>query len=158
MSSFPVSQDIDANRKVIQSRDSFVTSNSITFAAGTTGSIAAHTIFTVTGDILVGSFIESTTSSITSGGAATIKLGTLSVTDFWDGPSDYTSFTTGTVMMDGGFTTGESVHFGSTTNGLTIVNGDDIIYTIAGATVTGGSMKFYLTWRPLSADGNVVAA
>jgi hypothetical protein len=39
-----------------------------------------------------------------------------------------------------------------------VANGQDIALTIAGATLTAGIIDFYCLWRPLSADGLVVAA
>jgi len=39
-----------------------------------------------------------------------------------------------------------------------IAGGQDAILTIATADLTAGDIDFYALWRPLSADGNVVAA
>ena len=39
-----------------------------------------------------------------------------------------------------------------------IANGADIIHTIRTAAATAGAITYYCWWRPLSSDGNVVAA
>lgn len=38
-----------------------------------------------------------------------------------------------------------------------ITNGADIILTLAGAHINAGTIDFYATWSPLSADGTIIA-
>ena len=73
MSTFPAALDRDGNRQVIQSNEAFLASSSWTFVEDGTGDTGAHTLFTVTGDVLMTVFGVCGTNLA---GAATIEVGT----------------------------------------------------------------------------------
>lgn len=160
MSKFNAAMDRDANRQVITSNEAFKTKKTITFVGGTTNGIGDHdgtsdpfTIFTVTGDVLVEVIGVVKTTLV---GAGTLEVGvtdatasilaqvsdatTLAVNEFWGADA--------TVSLAEGFT--------STFHG--IGGGLDIIGTVGTANITAGVIDFYVLWRPLSDDANIVAA
>ena len=61
------SQQIDDNRRTISSNEAFLLTSEWTYAAGTTGAAGSHTLFTVTGDVLVTIFGSCTTNMAGSG-------------------------------------------------------------------------------------------
>lgn len=159
MTVYAASMDRDANRQIIPSGLPFKASKRITFAGGTSnaigdkdGSLATFPIFTVTGDVLVWVAGMVKTTLV---GAGTLEVGipnntailipqvadatTLAVNEFWH---DATS------VLGEGFT--PQVHG--------IGGGLDINGVVASADITAGVIDFYCFWRPLSDDGNVVAA
>lgn len=143
------SQDIDANRKVITGNDSFLLRSAWTFVATTTGTQAAHTLFTVTGDVLVNLFAICTTNLTGAGSGAvgtvnnttaliTTTVGTdIDATEVWQ--NDTPTVEVGAVVS----------------TSKPIASGADIILTISGGTFTAGVVTFYCTWRPLSTTGFV---
>lgn len=159
MTSFAASLDLDANGRVIGAGLPFLTSKSITFAGGTSnaigdkdGTLATFPIFTVTGDVLVWVAGMVKTTLV---GAGTLEVGvpnqtagliaqvadatTLAINEFWH---DATS------ILAEAFT--PQIHG--------IGGGLDINGVVATADITAGAIDFYCHWRPLSADGLVVAA
>lgn len=125
----------------------------ITYSASTTGAASAKTIFTVTGTVRVRLFAKCITD-ITSGGAATIEVGTAITTAGILAQTTATSIDAGELWHDA--TPDASVEL-DTVAPVKIVT-QDIKELIATTTVTGGSMEYSLLWQPVSADGNVVAA
>lgn len=153
------SQQIDANNRVVGSGLPFLVSKRITFAGGTAnaigdkdGTLATFPIFTVTGDVLVwvGGMVKTTLV-----GAGTLEVGvpnntailiaqvadatTLAVNEFWHDASS---------VLAEAFT--PQVHG--------IGGGLDIKGIVTSTDITAGVIDFYCFWRPLSADGAVVAA
>ena len=125
----------------------------ITFEAATTGTAEAHTIFTVTGVVAVTLFAVVGTDA-TSGGAATISVGTaLSPVALLPSVA-YTVLDANEIWHDA--TPDASVELDSVLTKKIIIK--NIIYTIGTTTLTGGTIKFYLSWYPISSDGNVVVA
>lgn len=134
-----------------------------TFVAGTTGAIATHVLFTVTGRILVDLVAAFCTTTLTSGGTPAITVGTASaIATLIPAP---TGGAPGIVTNDWWAT---AVSPQLVANPLTVVTGgtvvssrqmivsENIVLDIPAATVTGGVMEFYLTYRPLSATATVV--
>ena len=153
MSKYDASLDRDANRVGIQGVNSFKSTTSVTFAAGTTGAVDTFSLFTVTGDVLLTIFAVCNTD-LTSGGAATIEVGVAGNTAGLIAQTTATDIDDGDVWVDA--TPGVGVQ---ALPGTFIVNdGADVIYTVGTTTITGGVLEFYCLWRPLSSDGNVVAA
>ena len=150
MSSYAdASQDIDANRKVISSNEAFRLESTWTFVTGTTGATGAHTLFTVTGNVLVQVFGVCDTSLT---GAATVEVGVASNTaQLIAQIANATTLDDGDVYVDADTEVGA----GTIPHPQVLNDGADIIMTIGSTAVTAGVVDFYCLWRPLSADGNV---
>lgn len=130
----------------------YVATKTIAFdgAAGT-GAIGNIPLFNVTGDVLVMPFATCTESL--AGATATLTLGITG---------------NGTAFISSTTATGIQVNMGwrdsspSTNEVLatspTILNARNILAVVGTAAITDGTLNFYVIWRPLSADGNVVAA
>lgn len=135
----------------------------ITYAAGSTGAIGTTTLFTVTGDVLVTFLGAKCTTDLTSGGVATFDLGvTGATTRFGATFPDVTGWDAGEwaegsdpsyliadqsanlLIKDTSFNTMTGVPISA-----------NIIQTIASATITGGVVRWYLQYVPLSGDGLV---
>ena len=145
------SLDRDANRQTIQSNEAFKLESTWTFVAGTTGAIAAHTLFTVTGNCLVTVFgVVDTT--LTSAGAPTIEVGVTGNTAALIAQSLAASLADSEVWVDGTLT---RVGVGAVPAMQVLNDGNDIILTVATATVTAGAIDFYCLYRPLSSDAAV---
>lgn len=120
---------------------------SVTFAAGTTGSVGKHTLATVTGIVAV-SVIGLCTSDVTGTGA--IQVGTTAVTNA------IIASTTGTAIDAGELWYNDTpiTHVALASVPKTIVSGD-ISYEVTANTLTGGVVRFYILWTPISPDGNL---
>jgi len=140
----------DANRVPITT-NGLTETKEITYAAGSTGAIGAATLFTVKGDVLARIFAVCS-ANLTSGGVATIEVGIAGNTASLIALSTATDIDAGEVWIDTAPATVEPL---PAQNILT--NGTDIIQTIADATVTGGVLKYYCLWTPLSETANIVA-
>ena len=135
----------------------------ITYVAGTTGAIGTTTLFTVTGDIALAFLAAKCTTDLTSGGVATWTLGVTGNTIRLAGGStmgDVTGWNAGAWADGGGpsYVVGgnpDLVCGASGAGGNAFAINGDIIQTIAGATITGGVVRWYLQYIPLSGDGAV---
>ena len=145
--------DRDANRQIITSNEAFRLESTWTFAAATTGAVTAHTLFTVTDNVLLCVFgVVDTT--LTSGGSATVEVGVTGNTAVLIGQSTATALADGEIWRDNTLT---RVGAGEITPMNIINDGSDIILTIGTATVTAGAIDFYCLWRPLNENSNVIA-
>jgi hypothetical protein len=142
-------QQIDANSRTVNSNDAFLLASTWTFAATTTGTQAAHTLFTVTGDVLVNVFATCTTDVTGSGTGA---VGTANNTQAFIATTTGTDIDAKEVWQNATPTAevGAVVSTSKPVSGST-----DIILTIGTNTLTGGVVNFYCLWRPLSSTGNV---
>lgn len=122
----------------------------ITYVAGTTGATGATTLFTVTGVVAVRIF-GLCSADLTSGGAATIEAGIAGNTAVLLAQTTATGIDAGEIWIDTGPATVELLPAPS------LLSGTSIIQTIATTTITGGVLKYYCLWTPISEDGNVVA-
>ena len=123
-----------------------------------TGATGAYTIFTVTGDVLLQTF-GICDVALTSGGAATIELGVAGDTAAFIAQATATALIANEVWIDATPTlTKEILDPAAVPRTWIVANGQDVIFTIGGADLTAGDIDFYALWRPLSTDGNVVAA
>ena len=131
----------------------------ITYVAGTTGAIATTTLFTVTGDVLLTSFRAKASTGLTSGGLPTVDIGVTGNTAcFSTGMTNATTWTTGKWLEnDGGVRTavGRSLLTGGADLAALDAISADIIQTTSVATITGGVVRWYLSYVPLSGDGLV---
>lgn len=142
-------QQIDGSFKVINSDEAFVSESTWTFVTATTGAVAAHTLFTVTGNVLVSVFGVCDTSLT---GAATVEVGVAGNT-----AGLIAQIANATTLDDGDVYVGASTEVGVAALPSTFVlnDGADIIMTIGSTAVTAGVVDFYVKWRPLSSDGNL---
>jgi len=125
----------------------------ITYAAGTTGAIGATTLFTVTGDVLVTMLAAKCTTDLTSGGAPTFDLGVTGQTGaFVSTAPDVTGWDAGEWLTD---TPGYATATTYPPLGIDRIISANIIQTIAAATITGGVVRWYVQYVPLSGDGLV---
>ena len=148
MTSFAAAMDRDGNRQVITSNESFKLASEWTFVENATGDQAAHTVFTVTGDVLVSSWGQCKTDIV---GAGTMEMGIVGNTAAIIAQiANATTLDAGENWIDA---TPETV---SALPGTFILNnGADIILTIGTADLTAGVVDFYCLFRPLSSGSNV---
>lgn len=132
----------------------------ITYAAGTTGAIGSTTLFTVTGDVILTFLAAKCTTDLTSAGAPTWDLGvTGQSTLFAATMIDVKGWNTGewadqnSSAYTAGAATRNFVPQGPGPGAVAI--SANIIQTIASATITGGVVRWYLQYIPLSGDGLV---
>ena len=129
--------------------------NDITFVAGTTGSVADHEIFTITGLVQV-KLTAICTAELTNA-AGDLQYGVAGATDTFI-----------TVMAEELLSVNE-LWYDATPDLLiatpanatferVIPAGIDIGYEISTAAIADGTVRFICEWKPLSDDGNVVVA
>lgn len=140
-------QGATATTTVLPNKDS----KTVTFAAGTTGTAAAHTIFTVTGVVAVTCFAVCT---VDVAGSGTIEVGTALNTAGLIAQVAGTALDANEIWHDG--TPDASIELDSVLTKKIV--SQDIAYLIASNTLSGGTVTFYISWYPISSDGNVVAA
>lgn len=128
--------------------------NSITFVAGTTGAVATHEIFTVTGLVRLRIIAECTVNL--AGATATIKLGTENNTAAFIAQTTGTDIDAGELWYDATPTTTEDTT--STVVLDKVVNAADVGYEVETAALSAGAITFHCYWTPLNSTGAVVVA
>jgi hypothetical protein len=142
-------QQLDGNRRTINSNQAFLLKAPWTFVTATTGAVGAHTLFTVTGDCLVSVFGICNTDLT---GAATIEVGvTGNTAGLIAQVADATALDDGDVWVDA--TPAVGVEAIPTT--FVLNDGADIILTIGSTAVTAGQVDFYITYRPLEDSASI---
>jgi hypothetical protein len=131
----------------------------MTFAGGTTndpgdydGTGNPATLFTVTGVVAVKLFAVVGTTLV--GASATVAVGVSGSTAALIASTTATNAATGEIWHDA--TPDATVELSSIATEK-IVTGN-IIQTVGTANITAGVLRYYLWWKPLSPNGNVVAA
>ena len=135
-----------------------------TFVAGTTGAIATHTVFTITGRVFVDLITAFCSDTLTSAGTPAITLGTVGdvdgfivaptggapglVTGDWWTSAASANLTVGPVVV----VTGQQV----TSQRYKLLS-EDIDLVIPTSTVTGGTLIFDAWYLPIT-DGSGLAA
>lgn len=134
----------------------------ITYVAGTTGAIGATTLFTVTGDVALTMLAAKCTTDLTSGGVATFDLGLVGATTRFGATfPDVTGWDAGEWLDSdvGGYSAAGTIslleNVVNTGGGQRVTISANIVQTIASATITGGVVRWYLQYVPLSGDGLV---
>jgi hypothetical protein len=132
------------------------------FAGGTTnargddgGTNDPFTLFTVTGDVLVRMFGVCTVNL--AGAGATVEVGVTGNTAALIAQTTGTDIDANDIFNDASPAVGTDT-LANITGPHVIVNGLDIIETVATANVTSGNIYYVCLWQPLSEDGDVVAA
>ena len=129
---------------------------SVTFAAGTTGAIGQHTVFTITGEVLF-YFFYSCKDPFASGGGSTISHGNVTTVAALVAVTTATTIDAGDYSNTADDTVIEATAFkyvgGATPTHLS--TGTDITADILTATITGGTLEYYLFWEALSVGATV---
>ncbi len=136
----------DANSVPIQSLG-LTGTKSITYSALTTGATGATTLFTVTGIVAVRIFAV---CSVDLTGSGTIEVGIAGNTAALLAQTTGTAIDAGEIWIDTVPATVEALP------ALQILSGTNIIQTIAGDTLTAGTLTYYCLWNPISSDANIV--
>lgn len=120
------------------------------------GTSASFKLFDVTGDVLVRIFGVCTTTLV---GAGTIEVGVTGNTALLlPQVADATTIAANDVWIDNSVGEVGGALLSNVPAATVIVNGLDIYEKVATADITAGNIYYILLWRPLSPDGNVVAA
>jgi len=123
----------------------------ITFAAGTTGAVAAKEVFQVTGLVLCTVFGICTT---TLTGSGTIAVGTVNDTDLIIAASTGASIDAGDLWIDDA-AIGDAEEYANALPWI-LTNGQDLAYEVESATLTAGVIDFYCLWYAISKGAEVV--
>jgi hypothetical protein len=127
--------------------------NTITFVAGTTGAVATHEIFTVTGSVRLRLLPLCTTDLV---GAGTIVLGVEGATNAFIASTNSEAIDANEFWLSA--TPAALVVANSSVLDFNIAGGLDVGYEIASVAASAGVISFYYAWKALSSNGAVVAA
>ena len=127
-----------------------LTSNALTFVNDTTPVV----VFTVTGDVIV-SVIPICKTNLTSAGACNAEFGTTASVAALIAATDVTTIDAGEIWHDNA--SDSPIEALSVAKDYIISAGTDLTLTLSGQ-IDAGAITFYCYWKPLSTDGNVVAA
>lgn len=127
----------------------------ITLDGGTgSGAIGTVDLFTVTGTVIAR--VIAICSTDVAGATATLEVGVAG------GTADLIAQTLGTDIDSGEIwhdaSPDKPIELSSVGAENIIANGADIILTVGTANATGGVLKFFVIWKPVSQDGDVEAA
>ena len=127
----------------------------ITFDASTTGAVATHPIFTVTGLVRIRMVIECITDLTEGGATATIALGVTNTTNAFIAVTDAVDIDAGHLWY--GATPDTNNDFDTAVLDK-VINGEteDIVYAVAAETITGGVIIIHYWWEALDENGSVV--
>lgn len=139
----------DANHIPIQGLG-LTDGKSITYSALTTGAVGTTTLFTTTGTVAVRIFAVAGSIDLT--GSGSLEVGIAGNTAALIAQTAATAIDAGEIWY------GTNPPTVGVLPGQFILAGTDIIQTIASATVTAGTLSYYVLWFPISSDGNLVAA
>lgn len=133
----------------------------ITFDGGTTNAIGDHDgtgdpfdIFTVTGDVIV-KVVGICTTNL-AGGSATLRVGTASDDAAIIASTTATDIDAGEIWHDA--SPDATVEASSVITENVVANGADVVGSVGTANITAGVIRFICLWKPLSRDGEVLAA
>jgi len=153
----------DANRVPITT-DGLIAKRSITFLGGTTdawgddgGALDDSALFTVTG--LVTARLVAVCTTLLDGANATLAVGITGATTIFIPTETATQVDAGQILLNDAANTTYAIigEEDAAADNLPkyLLNGNDIILTVATANITAGVMDFYCIWTPISSDGNV---
>lgn len=133
---------------------------SITFtgAAGL-GAVGNVPLFTVTGEVEILRIVPYTVLTLTEALAtATLALGVTNATALFIAATNAVNLTTGEFWTEatGGGTANAGIAIPAALKEIAITS--NIVGTVGAQAINGGTLRFDVYWRPLSSDGNVVAA
>lgn len=128
-----------------------VSRQTATFVTATTGATGVHTVFNVTGVVRISHAICRCTTSLTSGGAATIESGTANNTAALFAQATATDIDATDFWRDGS----PELEVGSTQ--IDFNANANITITIQSSAISAGVLEFVFFWYPLSRDGFLAA-
>jgi hypothetical protein len=141
---------IDGSYKAVTSNESFVLSSEWTFVTNLTGDQGSHTLFTVTGDVLVTVFGVCTVNMAGSG--ADFEVGvTGNTAGIIAQIADVEDLDAGEIYIDATPEVGTA----AVPSPFIINGGLDVLLKITNADVSAGVVTFYCLWRPLSSGSSV---
>lgn len=133
----------------------------ITFVGGTANAIGDYDgtgdpfdIFTVTGTVKIK--LYAICSTLLEGGSATIEVGVTGGTALLIAQTTATTIDLNEIWHDA--TSDSPVELDTVAPEKIVANSLNIIGTTATANITAGVIKFICIWKPITRDGNVVAA
>ena len=115
------------------------------FTSATWNTVASHEILTVTGAARI-RILPICTSSITSGGAITLTLGTETTANAMIASTDATTIDANMAWLS---TTPSHYYAKTAVIDAIIAAGQDIGYTVGTTAATGGTIVFHCWWEPL---------
>lgn len=146
----PENQQLDGSFKVINSNEALLLTSEWTFVNTTTGAQGSHTLFTVTGDVLVTVFGSCTTNM--AGSTADFEVGvTGNTAGLISQIANVEDLDAGEIYQDATPEVGTV----ALPSSRIIVGGLDILLKITNATITGGVVDWYCLWRPLSSGSSI---
>lgn len=120
------------------------------------GAVGNAVWFTVTGQIEVLRIIPRCTLTLTSGGAATITLGTADTTNKFIAATTATSITSNKFWFDNTTVIYDDLAIPAALKEIAI---DSNVVSVVGTTgITGGTLSIILEWAPLSSGATVALA
>ncbi len=125
----------------------------LTGAAGL-GATGTVDLFTVTGTVTA-RLVAVCTTNLVSAGGGTIEVGTATSTAGFIAQTTGTDLDANEIWHDA---TPDSPIELSSVGIENIIIGAGIIATVGTGDITAGVLKFFVIWKPVSKDGNVVAA
>ena len=138
-----------------------LTEVSLDFTVAAANTVASHEVFTVTGTVKY-EVLYVCITDLTSGGSATIQFGREGATDSVAASQAFSGIDAGEIIIPGGTNAPITASVTSDQNatagrGSDYVSGLDLGYEIGTAALTGGTMKAYCWWTPITSDGLVAA-
>ncbi len=124
--------------------------------AADTGSQAAYTVFTVTGNVLI-HYIIGICATALEGATSTAELGVSGNTAALIAQITSTELIANELWHDASPTT-TLEQLDPTGLAFALGGGQDVIFTIGTADLTAGKVNLYCLWSPLSVGSSVVAA
>lgn len=132
-------------------RETKVTKTVAFSGAAGNGAIGTVNLFTVTGFVRY-MMIARCTENL-AGALATLSLGVTGVVEHFLPATLATDIDATDLIVAGGLTAQPISNDGD----YNISDGADIIATVGTANITDGTIELVVLWKPLSADGNIVA-
>ena len=122
--------------------------------AAENGAIGIITVATVTGSVYIHRIIPMVTQTVTSGGAATLTLGTTNVATGMIGSTTATSLAANEFWATTGAADVGYVNVSDTITSAVV--SENIIMTVGTAALTAGTIVFGIVWEPVSAGASLV--
>jgi hypothetical protein len=134
----------------------------VDFSSATWNTVATHEVFTLTG-VCCGWLFYHVTDELTSSGAATVAFGDATGTGSYSAAQTYANLVTDALVIPastvGNYSTMTNFFFSpaASRHGSFVSASVDFGFQIASAALTGGTLKAYCFWTPVSSDGLIVA-
>lgn len=152
MTNVKLSDNVITTRSLISNPDEILSERlqkTITFAAATTGAVATHNLFKVTGTVAI-TLIGICTTDL-AGATATLRVGTAKNDALLIASTTATDIDANEIWHDA--TPDSSLEATSVLRKYVCCQ--DIIYKVGTAAISGGVITFLAYWTPLSNNGKV---